>query len=59
MNRLRHGVTDKQAFNGRRTEFKPCGMELQYHVVWIRKYRRKVVYGELRRHLRWEGVGPR
>jgi hypothetical protein len=28
------------------------------HVVWIRKYRRKVVYGELRRHLRWEWVGP-
>jgi putative transposase len=23
----------------------------KYHVVWIPKYRRKVVYGELRRHL--------
>jgi putative transposase len=25
--------------------------ECKYHVVWIPKYRRKVLYGELRRHL--------
>lgn len=52
VNRSRRGVTDREAFNGRRSEFKPYGVELQgYHVVWIPKYRRKVVYGELRRHL--------
>ena len=25
--------------------------ECKYHVVWIPKYRRKVLYGELRQHL--------
>jgi len=25
--------------------------ECKYHVVWIPKYRRKVVYGELRKYL--------
>jgi hypothetical protein len=29
VNRSRRGVTDREAFNGRCTEFKPYGMELQ------------------------------
>ena len=25
--------------------------DCKYHIVWIPKYRRKVLYGELRKHL--------
>lgn len=31
--------------------FKPHGMDLQYHVVFIPKCRRRALYQELRRHL--------
>lgn len=29
----------------------PFGMGCKYHIVWIPKYRRKVLYGKVRQHL--------
>ena len=43
--------TEKEAFSGRRQKPMPHEVGLQYHIVWIPKYRRKVLYGELRKHL--------
>jgi REP element-mobilizing transposase RayT len=43
--------TRKGVRDGRNGKPKPYEVECKYHVVFIPKCRRKVLYGELRRHL--------
>jgi putative transposase len=44
-------VTQKEALNGTLRKLKHTKWECKYHVVWIPKCRKKVLYGQLRKDL--------
>jgi putative transposase len=44
-------LTEEEAFDERLSKLSHTTWDCKYHLVWIPKWRRKVLYGQLRKHL--------
>jgi putative transposase len=47
----RSKLTAKEALDVQHRKIKPYEVGFKYHIVWIPKYRRKLLYGDVRRYL--------